>query len=121
MQRLNWGGFKHAQELVYAFMLGSLEEICEALLAMAFIPYQDSVYHDRDYEGVVHFPRFEHVDPSDRIPEDVDAVDGGAASVCHDLGMVSPVKLGVNVDSKILDGFFGDFHSLGSKDWVGIL
>ena len=107
--------------VTYALMLGSLEEVCEALLAITLIPYWDSVCHDRDHEGVVYFPPFKHVDSLDRVPKDVDATDGGAASVCHDLGMVSPVELGVDVDPEISDGFFGDLHGSGPKDRVGVL
>jgi hypothetical protein len=95
-----------------------LEKVCKALLTIAFIPYRDPICHDWDYEGVIYFSPFEHVNPSDRVSEDVDAADGGAAPVCHDLGMVSPVELGVNVDPEISYGFFGDFYDLGPEDWV---
>jgi hypothetical protein len=120
VQRFNRGGFKHAQELTYALILGSLEKVCKALLANTLIPYRDPVCHDQDHEGVIDLLPFEHVDPSDRIPEDVDAADGGAAPVCHNLGMVAPSELGVNVYSEVSNGFFGDFHSLGPEYWVGV-
>jgi hypothetical protein len=120
VQRLDRGGFKYAQELAYALILGCLEKICEALLAGTLIPYRDPICHDWDHEGVIDLSPLEHVDPSDRISENVDATDGGAAPVCHDLGMVSPVEFGVNVDPEISNGFFGNFHGLGPKDWVGV-
>jgi hypothetical protein len=56
MQRLNQGGFKHAQELVDTLMLGCLEKFYMALLTIAHIPYRDSICHDWDDKGIIYFP-----------------------------------------------------------------
>jgi len=62
----------------------------------------------------------EHVDSSNRVAKDIDATDGGVASICHYLGVVSPIEFGADVDPKILDGFFGNVYVLRAMDRVDV-
>jgi len=89
-------------------------------LAVTHIPYWDPICHDRDHEGIIDLLPLEHVYPLDQISEYIDAVDGEAASVCHDSGVVMPVELRVDVNSQVSYGFFGRFHGLDPKGQVDI-
>ena len=67
-------------------------------LAITRILYRDPICHDWDYQSIIDFLPLEHVKSSDGVAEDVDAMDGGAASIRHYLGVVLPVEFGVNVN-----------------------
>jgi len=90
-------------------------------LTIAHIPNRNPICHGWDYKGIVDFLPIKHVDYPDGIAEDVDAADGGVASIHHCLGVVLPIEFGVNVDLKVLDGFLGNVHVLRAMDQVSVL
>jgi hypothetical protein len=61
MKGFNQRGFKHARNLMYAFILGYLEFMHKALLAITCIPHLCSVHQDGDDEGIVNLSLVEKV------------------------------------------------------------
>jgi len=76
MKGFAWGGFKHAQHLTYTFVLCRCKAFFEALLPDSCVPNWGTICHGGNDDCIVDLAPVEHVDPTDRVPEDIDPLDG---------------------------------------------